>query len=66
MLDARHAKLADLYYIRTIEEFRRELSDPACVDQDATVYAGLLLCSVSVRSHSRPQEQLLPTFKLKY
>lgn len=48
VLDPRHAKLVDQYYMRTIEQFRIELSNPSCVERDATVFAGLLLCSVSV------------------
>ena len=47
-LDPRYALLADQYTQQSITVFRRELSHPTSVDNEATVYAALLLCSISV------------------
>lgn len=47
-LDPKHAYLVESYYARSLEQLRMELSDPIRVDKDGAVYAGLLLCFVSV------------------
>lgn len=48
-LNAKYAALKDEYYHRSIAVFRRELLEPTSVNNEATVYAALLLCSISVR-----------------
>jgi len=47
-LDAKYAALEDNYYHRSIAVFTRELQISTSVDNEATVYAALLLCSISV------------------
>lgn len=46
--DPKHAPYVDEYYGRSIKAFREALSDPACVKEEMTPYAGILLCSISV------------------
>ncbi|KAH7138384.1 hypothetical protein B0J11DRAFT_587661 [Dendryphion nanum] len=47
-IDPRHAALVDQYYQRGIEQFRRELLKPARIENEGTIYAGLLLGSISM------------------
>lgn len=47
-LDSKYAPLAEQYYVRSIEQFRREIANPVCVERESTIYAGLVLCSISV------------------
>jgi len=46
--DPKHAPYVDEYYGRSIKAFREALSDPVCVKEEMTPYAGILLCSISV------------------
>lgn len=46
--DPKHARYADEYYGRSISAFRQALSDPVCIEEEMTPYAGVLLCSISV------------------
>ncbi|KAF2624452.1 hypothetical protein BU25DRAFT_161441 [Macroventuria anomochaeta] len=47
-LSPKYSGLEDQYYQRSIEVFRRELSDPLFVANEATVYAALMLSSISM------------------
>lgn len=47
-LDPKHGQHFEHYYSRSLEQFRTELSNPASMDKEATAYAGLLLCTISV------------------
>ncbi|KAF2013049.1 hypothetical protein BU24DRAFT_263196 [Aaosphaeria arxii CBS 175.79] len=47
-LDPKHAAYVDEYYSRSIQMFRKELSDPTSLDKANTCYAGVLLCSISM------------------
>ena len=59
-LDQKYAPLVEQYYVRSIEQFRREIADPMCMERETTVYAGLVLCSISVG-----QGTLLVLFQLR-
>lgn len=47
--DPKLASYVDEYYGRSIRAFRHALSDPVRFAEDMTPYAGILLCSISVR-----------------
>jgi hypothetical protein len=48
-LDPQYAALVEQYYVRSIEHLRHEIAHPAYVERESTTFAGLVLCSVSVR-----------------
>jgi hypothetical protein len=47
-LDPKYAAFGDQYIQRSITVFRHELSHFTSANNEATVYAALLLCSISV------------------
>jgi hypothetical protein len=46
--DPKHTAHVEEYYGRSIRAFRQALSDPVCIKEEMTPYAGILLCSISV------------------
>lgn len=50
MLEPKYAHLVEEYYVKSIEEFRREIVDLKRVEREKTIYSGLVLCSISVRA----------------
>jgi hypothetical protein len=53
-LDPQYTALVEQYYARSIEHLRHEIAHPAYVDRKSTMYAGLVLCSISVRPRTSP------------
>lgn len=49
MLEPKYTSLVEQYYARSIEQFRREVTTPAFIQRETTIYAGLVMCSLSVR-----------------
>jgi hypothetical protein len=48
MIDPKYAPLAEQYYDRNIEQFRLTLANLMYMERQTTIYAGLVLCSISV------------------